>query len=161
MTTGTGRRSGTSSSRCFPPGETYAFAPDITEDEARKIWIETPSATFAAFDDKDDAAPILGTYFIKPNQQGPGSHVCNCGFIVDKKARGKGVASAMCGHSQKTAVSMGFFAMQFNMVVSTNKVAVALWAKHGFEIVGVLPKAFNHKQLGFVDAYVMYKQLAA
>ena len=132
----------------------------MTSDQARKTWIETPSATFVALDPALDAASILGTYFIKPNHQGLGSHVCNCGYVTAEKARGKGTASAMCVHSQETGVSMGFLAMQFNMVVSTNQGAVRLWKKHGFDIVGVLPKAFNHRRLGYVDAYVMYKMLA-
>ena len=55
--------------------------------------------------------------------------------------------------------AMGFRAMQFNLVVSTNEKAVRLWEKHGFEIVGHLPGAFNHTHLGEVDAYVMYKRL--
>ena len=29
----------------------------------------------------------------------------------------------------------------------------------GFSIVGTLPKAFRHKRLGYVDAYVMYQLL--
>jgi ribosomal protein S18 acetylase RimI-like enzyme len=56
---------------------------------------------------------------------------------------------------------MGYLAMQFNLVVSSNEVAVRLWQKLGFRIIGTLPGAFRHSQLGFVDAYVMYKHLAA
>jgi ribosomal protein S18 acetylase RimI-like enzyme len=40
-------------------------------------------------------------------------------------------------------------------------VAVHLWKKHGFAIVGTLPGAFQHKAKGYVDAYVMFKPLAA
>ena len=139
----------------FRAGETYTFSPDITEDEAHKAWVEVPSATFVAVDSKDE---LFGTYFIKPNQPGLGSHVCNCGYIVSRHARKKGVASAMCEHSQREAIRRGFRAMQYNFVVSTNEGAVRLWKKHGFEIVGALPKAFRHPKLGFVDAFVMYKQ---
>ncbi len=102
---------------------------------------------------------ILGTYYIKPNQPALGAHVCNCGYIVAEKARGKGIASEMCSHSQHKALSMGFKAMQYNLVVSTNKGAVRLWKKLGFRIIGTLPRAFRHSQSGFVDAFVMYKQL--
>ncbi len=49
--------------------------------------------------------------------------------------------------------------LQFNFVVSTNQVAIALWKKLGFAIVDTLPKAFDHKKLGYVDAYVMYRFL--
>lgn len=141
----------------FRAGETYAFSPTITEAEAHTAWIETPSATFVAVD--TDGA-LLGTYYIKPNQPGLGSHVCNCGYIVAEAARGRGVASALCEHSQREAIGRGFRAMQYNLVVATNEVAVRLWQRHGFDAIGVLPQAFRHARLGFVDALVMYKQLA-
>ena len=140
----------------FRAGETYAFSPDITEKEAYKVWIEMPSATYVAVDEDNT---ILGTYYIKPNQPALGSHVCNCGYIVATHARGKGIASAMCEHSQREAIAQGFRAMQFNLVVATNEGAVRLWKRHGFNIVGTLPAAFRHQRLGFVDAFVMYKQL--
>jgi ribosomal protein S18 acetylase RimI-like enzyme len=102
---------------------------------------------------------ILGTYFIKTNQPGPGSHVCNCGCMVSRYARGKGLATAMCEHSQNIAKELGYKAMQFNLVIETNEDAVRLWHSLGFEIVGTIPKAFEHPKLGFVDAHVMYKWL--
>lgn len=142
--------------RVFRAGETYAFSPDIAEEEAYKVWVETPSATFVAVDENK---AVLGTYYIKPNQPALGAHVCNCGYIVTEKARDQGIASEMCRHSQREAISRGFRAMQYNLVVSTNQGAVRLWKRHGFEIIGTLPKAFRHPWLGFVDAFVMYKQL--
>jgi len=140
----------------FRAGETYAFSPDIPEEQARLVWIEKPEITFVAIGRDDE---ILGTYYIKPNQPPLGAHVCNCGYIVAEQARGRGVASAMCEHSQREAATRGFRAMQYNLVVSTNDVAVQLWIKQGFEIIGTLPKAFRHARLGYVDAYVMFKQL--
>ena len=138
-------------------GETYAISPDITEQGAHKVWVEFPSSTYVAVDQSREE--IVGTYYIKPNQPGQGAHVCNCGYIVGEAARGEGIASEMCNHSQREAVSQGFRAMQYNLVVSTNKGAIRLWKKHGFEIVGMLPEAFRHPRLGLVDAYVMYKKL--
>jgi ribosomal protein S18 acetylase RimI-like enzyme len=141
----------------FEAGDTYAFSPDSTEAEIHTAWVEVPSATYVA------CAPdgrVLGTYMLKPNQPGLGSHVCNCGYVVAPEAQGQGIASAMCEHSQREAVAMGFLAMQFNFVVSTNERAVRLWSKFGFSVVGTLPRAFRHQRLGYVDAYVMFKQLA-
>ena len=140
----------------FRAGETYPFSPEIPEEEACSVWIEHPSATYVA---TDEAGNIVGTYYIKPNQSSLGAHVCNCGYIVGENARGKGVATEMCEHSQQEAVSQGFRAMQYNLVVSTNEKAFQLWKKLGFDLVGTLPGAFRHKQYGYVDAYVMYKQL--
>lgn len=141
----------------FEAGDTYAYAPGTGEAEIRQTWIEAPLATYVAC---DDGGAILGTYVLKPNQPGLGSHVCNCGYVVAAPARGKGVASAMCEHSQAEAVRLGFRAMQFNFVVSTNTGAVRLWQKLGYRIVGTLPGAFRHKALGYVDAHVMFKRLA-
>ena len=139
-------------------GETYPLAPSTSEDEAHQYWIETPQATWIAAGDRRE---ILGSYYLKPNQPGLGGHVCNCGYMVGEQARGKGVATALCEHSQRTAVDLGYRAMQFNLVVSSNTVAVRLWRKLGFELVGTLPGAFNSKTLGYVDALVMYKRLTA
>lgn len=140
----------------FRFGSTYVFSPEITEQEANKIWVEIPKATFVCEDETKNA---IGTYFIKPNQPGLGAHVCNCGYIVGEKSRGKGVASIMCKHSQGEAIKLGFRAMQYNLVVSTNESAIRLWKKHDFKVVGVLSKAFNHKKFGYTDALIMYKQL--
>jgi ribosomal protein S18 acetylase RimI-like enzyme len=140
----------------FRAGDTYSFASDIDEQEARRVWIDNPARTFVA---ADNTGQILGTYFIKANQPGQGGHVCNCGHIVAATARGKGIASAMCEHSQREAVRLGFRAMQYNLVVSTNTGALSLWRKLGFDIVGTLPKAFLHPTEGFVDAHILYKML--
>jgi RimJ/RimL family protein N-acetyltransferase len=140
----------------FRDGDTYAFAPDSTEAEIHRIWIEVPSATFVAC---GADGTVLGTYYLKPNQPGLGAHVCNCGYVVARSAQGHGIASALCKHSQEQALEHGFRAMQFNLVVATNVRAVRLWQHLGFEIVGTLRGAFRHSQLGDVDAHVMYKRL--
>lgn len=142
----------------FSKGDTYAFPADASEEEIFDAWINVPKATFVAC---DASGQILGSYYIKPNQAGNGSHVCNCGYVVSEVARGKGVASLMCEHSQSSAITLGFLAMQFNFVVSTNSGAVRLWQKLGYDIVGTLPRAFRHPRSGLVDAYVMYKRLAS
>jgi len=107
----------------FEAGKTYAFSPDSTEAEIHKVWVDIPSATYVAC---TPDGQVLGTYFIKPNQPGLGAHVCNCGYVVTREAQGQGIASAMCEHSQAEAKSMGFRAMQFNLVVSTNERAIRL-----------------------------------
>lgn len=141
----------------FRQGETYVFAPDISEQEAHRVWIDVPDAAFVAL---DEAGEVLGTYYIKANQPGLGAHVCNCGYIVAAAARGRGIASMMCEHSQDEARRMGFKSMQYNLVAATNEGAVRLWLKHGFTIIGTLPRAFNHARLGLVDAHIMYKHLS-
>ena len=137
-------------------GDTYGFDPDTGKEEARRLWLELPRKTFVA--EKDGR--ILGTYCLKSNFDGPGRHVCNCGYMVASAARGQGLATAMCRHSEQVALELGYKAMQFNFVAASNEGAVRLWESLGFETVGRLPKAFRHPTLGYVDALVMYKCLA-
>ena len=135
-------------------GETYALPSDWTEAEALAYWRSPEHTVFVA-----DDGPVVGTYYIRPNQRGGGSHVANCAFMTAAAAAGRGVASAMCAHALRYAVATGYVAMQFNFVVSTNSRAIALWQRFGFEIVGRLPGAFRHPALGFVDAFVMHRKL--
>ena len=135
--------------------ETYAYDPHMSREQAWQLWAELPRATFVV----EREGQILGSYYIKANAAGPGDHVCNCGYMTAAAARGQGVASAMCAHSLEQARELGFSAMQFNSVVAVNEVAVKLWQKHGFEIVGTLPKAYRHARHGLVDCYVMYRAL--
>lgn len=136
-------------------GQTYGFDPAMDSKAAKNMWLEVPRKTFLVEDDSG----VLGTYYIKTNQAGPGNHVCNCGYMVASAARGKGLATMMCEHSQQIALELGYKAMQYNFVVANNEGALRLWHKLGFTTVGVLPKAFNHPSKGLVDALVMYKWL--
>lgn len=137
-------------------GETYAYPRDLGRAEARRLWMEAPRRTFVAEAD----GRIVGGYYLKTNQSGPGEHVCNCGYLVAPDARGRGLAAAMCEHSQAEARALGYQAMQFNFVAASNEGAVRLWTRLGFATVGRLPRAFRHPRLGLVDALVMYKWLA-
>lgn len=136
--------------------ETYAYDPDLTFEQGRHLWLEMPLHTMVA----EDQGQLLGAYYLKANAAGPGAHVGNCGYMVCEAARGRGVARAMCEHSQKLARQSGMLALQFNSVVVSNEVAVALWHALGFETVGRLPRAYRHARLGLVDCLVMYKWLA-
>lgn len=136
-------------------GESYPYPSNMSKEEAEAEWMMPPKRVFVASKDEQ----IVGTYYIKPNQPGRGAHVCNCGYMVSSSAQGRGIATKLCEDSQKKAVALGFKAMQFNLVVSTNEVALHLWSKLGFERVGRLPKAFLHAGKGYVDAFVMYKWL--
>ncbi|QTF94453.1 MAG: GNAT family N-acetyltransferase [Halomonas sp. BM-2019] len=140
----------------FRAGETYAVPRGISEQDAHRMWVELPRAVRVA---EDETGTLLGTYTLKANQAGPGDHVANCGYIVSPAARGRGVAGQMCEHSLTLARELGFTAMQYNLVVASNAVAVRLWQRHGFAIAGTLPRAFRHPERGPVDAHVMYRLL--
>ena len=136
-------------------GETNAIDRNSTEAEGLAYWLGAGNEVFVA---EDDGA-ILGTYYLRPNQAGGGSHVCNGGYITSAEARGRGIARAMCEHSLNHARARGYRAIQFNFVVSTNERAVKLWQSLGFDIVGRLPGAFDHPVQGYVDALVMFRTL--
>ncbi|MCH8550619.1 MAG: GNAT family N-acetyltransferase [Natronospirillum sp.] len=140
----------------FRTGDTYAVDPAISEVQARAYWTQTPLKTLVF---EGEGGGLLGTYYLKTNQPGPGSHVCNCGYIVAPAARGQGLATTLCRHSLDLARDLGYRAMQYNFVASTNSGAVRLWESLGFAIVGTLPGAFCHPQQGDVDAYVMFQTL--
>ena len=137
-------------------GDTYVFDPGMSRDEALAYWFHTGNSAWVL----EEAGSILGIYIVKPNQPALGSHVANAAFMVSPAARGAGVGRRMGEHCLAQARAMGFRAMQFNFVVSTNEAAVRLWKQLGFEIVGTLPGAFRHATLGYVDAYVMFRKLA-
>lgn len=134
-------------------GDVFAYDETTPEAVARKLWVEPPAAAFVAEID----GRFAGTYYVRPNQPGRGGHVANAGYMVADDFRGKGVASAMCGHSLEAARRLGFRAVQFNFVVATNAAAVRVWERHGFAVVGRLPGAFRHAELGDVDALVMFR----
>jgi ribosomal protein S18 acetylase RimI-like enzyme len=136
-------------------GDTYVFAPNTSRDDCYYYWFDTKVNSYVA--EKD--SKIVGMYKIVENYRDLGSHVANASYMVDPDFHGHGIGKKMALHSLEEAKKMGFFAMQFNFVVSTNSTAIELWKKLGFEIVGILPKAFNHKTLGLVDAYVMHRFL--
>ena len=136
-------------------GDTYAYPRDTTREQAMELWLDAPRNTYLVEED----GQVLGTYYIKTNQAGPGAHVCNCGYMVASAARGRGLATTLCEHSQEVAKKLGYKAMQFNFVAASNEGAVRLWNKLGFATVGRLPKAFQHPSRGYVDALVMYKWL--
>ncbi|MEP6781508.1 MAG: GNAT family N-acetyltransferase [Gemmatimonadaceae bacterium] len=136
-------------------GDTYMLAPDCSEAEAREYWMGIPIQTYIA--EMDGA--VVGTYTLRANQRGLGSHVANAGYMVRPGTFGKGIGAALCEHSLEMARAQGFLAMQFNAVVSTNTRAVALWQRMGFAIVGTIPKAFRHATLGYVDIHSMHRFL--
>src|SRR5262245_60355999 len=76
-------------------GETYPLPRDMSRDQALAYWFAPGHDVFVA--DVDGA--IRGTYFLKANQRGGGSHVANCGYVVEVDAGGRGVGRAMCEDS--------------------------------------------------------------
>jgi L-amino acid N-acyltransferase YncA len=136
-------------------GDAYAFDPGMSREEAFAYWFGADTHTYIAESDRR----VVGTYILRANQAGPGAHVANAAYMVAKDARGFRVGRKMAEHSLSEARRLGFRAMQFNFVVSTNASAIHLWQQLGFKIVGTLPGAFRHPRAGYVDVYVMFRSL--
>src|SRR4051794_562912 len=136
-------------------GDTYTFAPNSSRETMLGYWCGQDKHTYVATDNEE----IAGTFIIKDNQPGLGSHVANASYMVSERAAGKGVGKAMGEFSLEEAKRLGYQAMQFNIVVKCNTRAVRLWQKLGFDIIGEIPDAFNHKENGFTNAYIMYRKL--
>jgi len=136
-------------------GDVFALPRNLDREDALAYWLSPGHEVFVA----EGAGEVLGSYYLRPNQPGGGSHVANCGYMTAWAATGRGIAGAMCAHSLAHAKDRGYRAMQFNFVVSTNQRAVRLWQRMGFEIAGRVPNAFAHPSLGDVDALVMHRVL--
>jgi L-amino acid N-acyltransferase YncA len=136
-------------------GDTYAFEPKMSREEALAYWFRSDTRTYVA----ENHERVVGTYILRPSQLGRGSHVANAAFMVASDTQGRGVGRVMAEHCLSEARRLGFRAMQFNFVVSTNTSAIHLWKRLGFEIVGTLPGAYRHPQRGYVGVYVMYRSL--
>lgn len=136
-------------------GDSYTFAPDTPKEKMLEFWFGDDKKTYVAVLDNE----LLGTFFLKANQPDLGSHICNAGYMVSPEAKGKGIGRKMAEFSLPEAKRLGFSAMQFNFVVKSNEIAVKLWLRLGFEIIGEIPEAFQHKDLGLTNALIMYRKL--
>lgn len=120
-------------------GDTFPFPTDLTQDEARGIWLENgPGGRVTVAVDGDR---VLGTAKMGRNRPGPGSHVATASYMVAPDARGQGAGRALVVDSLDWARESGFAAMQFNAVVATNTSAVRLYESLGFTVVGTVPRA--------------------
>ena len=144
------------------PGDTYAIDPCISREAALAYWFAPGTETYVAELDRlnrSSSDRIVGTYILRANQGGGGAHVANAAFMVAPEVRRRGIGRAMAEHCLAQARQLGFRAMQFNFVVSTNESALRLWQRLGFKIVGTSPGAFRHPTKGDVDVHVMYRAL--
>ncbi|QIS13674.1 GNAT family N-acetyltransferase [Nocardia arthritidis] len=137
-------------------GDTFAYDPAMTEQQAHDIWVvRPPGATVVAV----AGDRVLGTANSYANRPGPGSHVASASFMVAADARGNGVGAALVEYVLAWAKESGYAGMQFNAVAASNRRAVELYRRLGFEIIGTVPGAFRHPAEGRVGLHVMYREL--
>ncbi|MFI5924733.1 GNAT family N-acetyltransferase [Micromonospora sp. NPDC051543] len=135
--------------------ETFAYDPGMTAQQAYALWVEAPPGRTVVATDGDR---VLGSAKMGANRPGPGAHVSTASFLVAADARGRGVGTALCRDALTWARLAGYAGMQFNAVVETNRTAVELYRREGFEVVGTVPGAFHHRTLGRVGLHVMYRE---
>lgn len=136
-------------------GDSFSFLPETSEEEMMNYWMASDKYVYVACNEKD----VFGSFYLRNNQPGLGDHIANAAYAVAENNGGKGIGKLMGKFSLQEAKRLGYKAMQFNLVVKTNTKAVALWKSIGFEIIGEIPEAFRHKELGLVNAYIMHQKL--
>jgi L-amino acid N-acyltransferase YncA len=133
--------------------DTFPYDQDMTEQEAMDTWLERPPGLTVV---ATEGGRVLGTAKMGPNKPGPGSHVSTASFMVSADARGKGVGTALCSFALGWAREQGYAGMQFNAVAATNRAAVEIYQRLGFELIGTVPGAFEHPEHGRVGLHIMY-----
>ena len=136
-------------------GGTYVFSLDKTKESMMGYWMGADKTTFVV----ERGEQFVGTFYLKANQEGLGDHICNAGFVVAPAAEGQGLGRWMGEFAQAEAKSYGFLAMQFNFVIKSNQRAVQLWKSLGFSVIGEIPEAYRHPNLGLVSALIFHKKL--
>ena len=137
-------------------GETFTYATDLSEEQARAMWMLGPPArTVVAV----ESGRVLGTANMYANRDGPGDHVASASFMVDPAHAGRGVGRALCTDMIAWAREAGFRAIVFNAVAASNTRAVRLYESLGFAVVGTVPDGFRHPTEGFVGLHVMHLRL--
>ncbi|GMQ27861.1 GNAT family N-acetyltransferase [Algoriphagus confluentis] len=136
-------------------GGTYVFAPDSSREKIMGYWLGEDKLTYIAWMNGER----VGTFYLKANQPDLGDHICNAGFMVDPKQKGKGIGRFLGQFALNEAKSLGYQAMQYNFVISTNLSAVKLWKSLGFVIIGEIPEAYRHPEQGLVSALLFFKKL--
>ena len=137
-------------------GDTYAYPPDTDFDEGRRLWMEGDARQVFVAHMGDE---VVGTAYLRPNMPGLGDHVANAGWMISPDHRGAGLGRTFAEYIIEQAKTAGYEAMQFNAVVASNEGAIRLWQSLGFEIVGTVPEAFRHTELGPTAIHVMHRHL--
>ncbi|MEU4694276.1 GNAT family N-acetyltransferase [Actinoplanes sp. NPDC023714] len=133
--------------------ETFPYDPAMEPAAARAMWVEQPPGLTVV---ASSGGAVLGTAKMGPNRGGPGAHVATASFMVASAARGRGVGGALSRFAVDWARRNGYAAMQFNAVVETNTVAVDLYRRLGFQIIGTVPRSFEHPAHGRVGLHLMH-----
>lgn len=136
-------------------GDTYVFDPKASKETMLAYWMAPRNYVYVA----EYEGNVAGTFILRDNQPALGSHIANGAYMVNPEFERLGIGKAMGKFSIVEAKRLGYQAMQFNIVMKSNVGAVALWKKLGFQVIGEIPDAFQHQELGLTNALIMYQKL--
>lgn len=104
----------------------------------------------------EDGGGLSGLYILHPNNVGRCGHICNASYAVASGLRGRGTGERLVRDCLEQAGALGFRILQFNAVVASNTRARRLYARLGFQPLGVIPGGFRCKDGQFVDICPYY-----
>lgn len=134
-------------------GMSWPFEEPLTDLEFRSYFF-----SHTALVARNSNGDVIGAFYCKPNFPGRCSHYCNGGFITDPKYRRQGVASVMGRAFLRVAKDLGFRAVLFNLVFTSNHASIRLWEKLGFKRLARLPLVGRLRE-GDFDAVQYYYDL--
>lgn len=102
---------------------------------------------------------VVGGFYIRPNFSGRCDHIANAAYMIKDSHRGQGIGTLLVNASLEIAKNLGFQAMQFNMVLSQNIIAIKLYDKLGFKITGTIPRAIRNPDGSYQDGYILFRKL--
>lgn len=136
-------------------GETVPLDRELSRGAALAHWLAPRTEVYVA----EQEGTILGSYSLRARQGGGGAHIATSVYLVSPSATGRGIAQAMGEHSLARARELDFSGLSLDFVISTDERRLKLWQRSGFEVVGRLPKAFQHPTAGLVDVLTLFRGL--
>jgi GNAT superfamily N-acetyltransferase len=130
-------------------GDGYPQSPPLTEAVFESTWVTSVTLSVVA----RLAGAVVGAYYLKPNFPGRAAHIANAGYVVDSAHRRLGLGRLLVEDSLWRAPLLGFDAMQFNLVFSTNP-ARSLYEELGWRQIGRLPDAVDGE-----DAVIYWRRV--
>ena len=119
-------------------GHGYPHRAPLTREAFAATWRGPETTVIGARVD----AELAGAYYLKPNFPGRAGHIANAGYVVAAHRRGEGIGRALVEDSIARAPTLGFDAIQFNLVFASNP-ARPMYEELGWRQIGVVPQAVD------------------
>lgn len=129
----------------FPQEKQFSF------EEAEAFFRGQSHTAVAEADGK-----IVGFYILHPNNVGRCGHLSNASYAVSRCARGQHIGEQLVRNCMEKAKELGFKVLQFNAVVATNKGAIRLYDRLGFQRLGTVPGGYRLADGSYEDIILFY-----